>query len=157
MPFIHVKSLPFSTFFDASAALEGVTRDFAKATGIRLEHVTATWEFLPPGHYAVAGKAVSRQPRGSHPLLVDLLVPDFNSGARVRRMLGAVAASIAKRANVPPANIFINVQQARSGMVFDGGKIARWSRPRHGSRSSGRSKASNAAPRSRRVDDAQVR
>lgn len=126
MPFIHVKSLPFSSFFDASAALEGVTRDFAKETGIGLEHVTATWEFLAPGHYAVAGKAVSRQPRGSHPILVDLMVPDFNSGATVKKMLGAVASSIAKRARVSVANVFVNLRQARSGMVFDAGEIVRW-------------------------------
>lgn len=126
MPFIHVKSLPFSTFFDASAALEGVTRDFAKETGIGLEHITSTWEFLSPGHYAVAGRAVSRQPRGSHPILVDLLVPDFNSGNKVRKMLVAVASSISKRAKVPVANVFVNLRQARSGMVFDAGEIVRW-------------------------------
>jgi len=126
MPFIHVKSLPFNSFFDASAALEGVTRDFAMETGIGLEHVTATWEFLPPGHYAVAGKAVSRQPRGSHPILVDLLVPDINSGDKVKKMLGAVASSISKRAKVPVTNIFVNLRHAGSGMVFDAGEIVRW-------------------------------
>jgi phenylpyruvate tautomerase PptA (4-oxalocrotonate tautomerase family) len=126
MPFIHLKSLPFSTYFDAASALEGVTRDVAKETGIGLEHVTATWDFLPPGHYAVAGRAVSRQPRGSHPILVEVLVPDFNSAAKVRKMLHAVASSISRRAKVPVANVFINLRQARSGMVFDAGEIVRW-------------------------------
>lgn len=126
MPFIHVKSLPFDRFFDASAALEGITRDFAKETGMGLEHVTATWEFLPPGHYAVAGKAASRQPRGSHPILVDLLAPDFNSDANIGKMLAAVASSVSKRAKVPVTNVFINHRPARSGMVFDAGEIVQW-------------------------------
>ena len=126
MPFIHVKSLPFDRLFDASAALAGITRDFAKETGIALEHVTATWEFLAPGHYASAGNAASRQPRGSHPVLVELLAPDFNSEAKVEKMLAAVASSISKRARVPVTNIFVNFRPARSGMVFDAGDIVRW-------------------------------
>jgi len=126
MPFIHVRSLPFDRLFDASAALEGITRDFAKETGIELGHVTATWEFLSPGHYAVAGKAASRQPRGSHPILVDLLAPDFNSVAKVEKLLAAVASSISKRAKVSVTNVFINHRQARSGRVFDAGEIVRW-------------------------------
>jgi hypothetical protein len=126
MPFIHVKSLPFDRLFDASRALEGITKDFAKEAGIALEHVTATWEFLAPGHYASAGSAASRQPRGSHPILVDLLAPDLNSGARVKKMLAAVASSISKRAGVPVTNIFVNFRHARSGMVFDAGEIVRW-------------------------------
>ena len=126
MPFIHVRSLPFDRLFDAATALEGITRDFAKETGMELEHVTATWEFLAPGHYAVAGKASSRQPRGSHPVLVDLLAPDFSSQAAIEKMLAAVAASISKRAQVPVTNIFVNFRQARPGMVFDAGEIVRW-------------------------------
>jgi phenylpyruvate tautomerase PptA (4-oxalocrotonate tautomerase family) len=126
MPFIHIKSLPFNSFFDASLALEGITKDFAKETGTGLEHVTATWDFLPPGHYAVAGKAASRQPRRSHPILVDLLAPDLNSAAEVEKMIAAVAASISKRARVPVTNIFVNHRQARPGRVFDAGGIVRW-------------------------------
>ena len=57
MPFIHVKSLPFDEPRNVRAVLEGLTRDFAESTGIEPEHVTATWELLPEGYYAVAGDA----------------------------------------------------------------------------------------------------
>jgi phenylpyruvate tautomerase PptA (4-oxalocrotonate tautomerase family) len=126
MPFIHVKSLPFVESFDVSAVLGGLTEDFAKGAGIGLEDVTVTWEFLAPGHYAVAGKAAQDQSPDSHPVLVDLLAPDFNSAAAVEQMLTTVASSISKRAKVPITNIFINHRQARSGMVFDAGEIVRW-------------------------------
>ncbi len=126
MPFIHVKSLPFDKPFDVGVALEGLTKDFAEGTGIGLEHVTATWEFFPPGHYAVAGKAVKHQPKDSHPVLVDLLAPDFNSEEEVEKMLTTVASSISKRARVPITNIFINHRQAHAGRVFDAGEIVRW-------------------------------
>lgn len=126
MPFIYVKSLPFETPSDMRAIVEGMTKDFSRETGIGLEHVTATWEFLLPGHYAVAGKTVAQQPCASHPVLVDLLSPDFNSPTQVEKMLRTVASSISKRADIPIANIFVNHRPVRSGTVFDGGDIVRW-------------------------------
>jgi hypothetical protein len=106
--------------------VEGLTRDFAEGAGIDLEHVTATWEFLPPGHYAVGGKAQAHQIQTSHPILVDLLSPDFNDAALVEKMLHTVAVSISKRARIPVSNIFISHRYARSGMVFDAGEVVRW-------------------------------
>ena len=126
MPFIHIRSLPPAEEPDTSALLEGLCADFARDTGIGIEHVTATWEWLEPDHYAVGGKAASAQPAGSHPLLVDLLAPDFNAGADVERMLVAIADSLAARAGVARDNIFINQRDARSGRVFDAGEIVRW-------------------------------
>jgi hypothetical protein len=126
MPFIHVKSLPFDRAFDVSSVLAGLTEDFAQGTAIALEHVTATWEFLPAGHYVVAGKAQRYQAENSHPVLVDLLSPDFNPARKIEKMLGVVAASISSRANIPIDNIFIHHRRAQSGMVFDAGEIARW-------------------------------
>lgn len=126
MPFIHIKSLPFDRALNVTSVLEGLAKDFAKGTGVGLEHVTATWEFLPAGHYAVAGKAESHQPENSHPVLVDLLSPDFNPPEKVEKMLHVVASSISKRAKIPISNIFINHRHAYSGMVFDAGEIGRW-------------------------------
>ncbi len=126
MPFIHVKSLPFEQSLDIAAVLEGLSRDFAEGTSTGIEHVTATWEFLPAGHYAVAGKAASYQPQSSHPVLVDLLSPDFNSPQKIERMLQVAASSIARRTGIPIDNIFINHRAAHSGMVFDAGEIVRW-------------------------------
>lgn len=126
MPFIHVKSLPLELTIEMPALVQDLTKDFAKGTGVGLEHITATWEFLPPGHYAVAGKTCTQQPATSHPVLVDLLSPDFNSPAQIENMLRVVAASIAKRAQVPLNNIFINHRQAHSGAVLDAGEVVRW-------------------------------
>lgn len=126
MPFIHVKSLPFDRAFNVASVLEGLTKDFARGVSIDLEHVTATWEFLPAHHYAVAGITVSHQPENSHPVLVDLLSPDFNAAEKIEKMLEVVASSISKQAKIPIDNIFINHRQAHSGRVFDAGKIVRW-------------------------------
>lgn len=126
MPFIHVKSLPFDGEFQAAEVVAGITSDFAASTGVGAEHVTATWQFILPMHYAVAGQVAEHQPQNSHPVLVDLLSPDFNNMETVAKMLKSVAESIAKRTGVPQQNIFINHRQAHSGMVFDAGEVVRW-------------------------------
>ena len=126
MPFIQVKSLPLNEPRDVGAVLEGLTRDFAESTGINLEHVTATWEFLPEGHYAVAGSAALHQPQASHPVLVELVAPDFNSPEDVETMLESVALCISKRAKVQMGNIFIRYAGVGSGTVFDGGEVVPW-------------------------------
>ncbi len=126
MPFIHVKSLPFDEPRDVRTVLEGLTRDFAEATGIDVEHVTATWEFFPEGNYAIAGVAALYQPQASHPVLVELVTPDFNSPEDVENMLKAVALSISKRAKVQMDNVFISYRGVGSGTVFDKGEVVRW-------------------------------
>ncbi len=126
MPFIHIRSLPFETPFDVSAIIEEVTKDFAQGTGVGLEHVTATWAFFLPGHYAVAGKAVPDQPQNTHPILVELLAPDFHSAQDIEKMLTTVAASLSKHVRMPIHNIFVYYRQAHAGMVFDAGEIVRW-------------------------------
>ena len=70
--------------------------------------------------------AAARQPVDSHPFLVDLLAPDFNSGEEVETMLRAVASSLAKHAGTPLKNIFINHREAAPARVFDAGDLVRW-------------------------------
>jgi phenylpyruvate tautomerase PptA (4-oxalocrotonate tautomerase family) len=127
MPFIHVKSLPFKGRFDIQAVVEGVSKKFARDSGVGLEHVAVTWEFLMEGAYAVGGQASHHQPRVSHPILVDLLAPDFNDADTIAHMMRAVAHSIAVHTGVTVANVFVNYRQAHAGMVFDSGEVIRWS------------------------------
>lgn len=126
MPFIHIRSLPSARPSDVGAALEGLSRDFAAATGVGLEHVTATWSFFEPGHYAVAGCAAAEQPAETHPVLVELLAPDINSAETVETMLTAIAEGLVRHAGVSSGNLFVNAREARSGRVFDAGGIVRW-------------------------------
>jgi hypothetical protein len=41
-------------------------------------------------------------------------------------MLRGLTESISKRSKVPLDQIFINYREARSGRVFDAGKVVRW-------------------------------
>lgn len=126
MPFIYIKSLPFEKPIDVSVIIVGISNDFAKTVGVEVEHITVTWEFMQPGHYASAGRTSLYQPDDSHPVLVDLLAPDFNTQSQIETMLLATADSISKRTQVSRQNIFINYRQAHSAMVYDAGEIVRW-------------------------------
>jgi len=126
MPFILIKSLPLKNPVDISAVLRGINRDFSKKTGIALMHLHSTWEFYPPGHYAKGDTTPEHQPEARHPIIVDLLTPDFNDAETIRLMLQTIAESIAACLPFPINNIFINHRQAHSGMVFDDGKVVEW-------------------------------
>lgn len=49
MPLIHVRSLPFESSIDVPAVIRAVSGKFAEKIGVTEEHVTVTWEYLPPG------------------------------------------------------------------------------------------------------------
>lgn len=125
MPFIHVRSLPIDGF-DPADVVTDLSRDFAEAVDVDVEHVTVTWTIIPPGCYAAAGRNPDSQPETDHPVLGDLLAPDFNTAEDVREMLEAVAAGIERRAGIAKENVFICYRAAASGMVYDGGEIVTW-------------------------------
>lgn len=126
MPFIHIKSLPFEKPIVVNDVLQGLNRDFSEVTGIPLFHVHSTWEFLTAGHYVKGEQAPVYQPFAHHPLLIDLLTPDFNDEKKIGVMLECVALSLAERTGFNQSNIFINHRQAHSLMVYDDGEIVSW-------------------------------
>ncbi|HEV2812931.1 MAG TPA: hypothetical protein VGW10_06720 [Solirubrobacteraceae bacterium] len=126
MPFVHVRSLPIAGDFDPAAALPAISRAFSHDTGIDEERVTVTWEMIAPHHYAHAGATATEQADDSHPVLVDVLAPDFHPAERIEAMLRSVAASVASAAGVGATNVFVAFSAARSGHVFDDGDVVRW-------------------------------
>ncbi len=126
MPVISIKSLPFAEEKNIACILEGISKDVSKSAGVDIIHFTVTWEYLSPGHYAVSGNAKDCQPMEMHPILVDVLAPDFNSCGNKDIILKSIARSLSARAEIPQDNIFIHYCQANSGMVYDAGDIVRW-------------------------------
>ncbi|MCG7897104.1 MAG: hypothetical protein JAY99_17570 [Candidatus Thiodiazotropha lotti] len=126
MPFIHIKSLPFEQPRDISEILQRITEDFSNVSGIDKQHITVTWDLLSAGHYAVAGEVSEFQPESAHPLLVEMLLPDFNSREAIGEYIKAVAESLSRHAQIPINNLFVNCHLARSGQVFDAGEMVHW-------------------------------
>lgn len=126
MPFIKIKSLRFKQEIDIPNVISSISRDFSNELDIDIKHITVTWEYIEAGHYASSGETVEFQPNDSHPLLVDILAPDFNDKISIKAMLETAAHSITRNSGIPIHNIFINIYQAHSGMVFDSGEIVGW-------------------------------
>ena len=125
MPILRITSLPFENQ-DSSTWSAEVCKHFAEITDIPLKHVSATWQLLPNGHYAYAGENAHFQPRDSHPLIVEVMLPDFYALDRVEKIIMAVVEAVSTVTHLPTKNIFVQVNRARSGAVFDEGRIARW-------------------------------
>ncbi len=126
MPFIRITSLPFKPPLEITPVLVGLSEDFSQDTGIALKHISASWHYLEKNHYVVAGNASEYQAKQSHPLIVEILAPDFTQQEAIEKMLLSVAKSLARLTGLDETNIFINYQGARSGQVFDNGDLVSW-------------------------------
>jgi phenylpyruvate tautomerase PptA (4-oxalocrotonate tautomerase family) len=126
MPILQIKSLPFDQAFDVAEAIEDISVDFADECGFALEHITVTWDYFPPGHYAVAGRAATVQDESNHPLMVSLLLPDMYEEEAIEEFLQVAAISIAKYSGIEISKIFIHCQLVPAGQVFDKGEVVRW-------------------------------
>ena len=123
MPIIQIKSLPFDRPFDVADVLEDICVDFADECGFSVEQMMVTWDYFPPGHFAVAARAATVQDQSNHPLMVSLLVPDIYEQEAVEEMLEIAAIVIAKYSQVAIGNIFIHCQKLDTGSVFDKGEV----------------------------------
>jgi len=126
MPFIQIKSLPFENSFDVSKVVAAISKDFSIANNISVLHIHTSWEFYLSGQYAKGENTPNFHPQSHHPIIVDLLTPDFNNNETIKLMLVSLAKSISSHSKMNIDNIFINHRHAHSGMVFDDGKIVEW-------------------------------
>ena len=126
MPFIRIKSLPLEASTSPADLVVGISADFAQKLAVDEKHISVTWEIFQSDHYASAGGLAKTQPLDHHPLLVEILAPDFNEKGTIKKMLEVTAESISRHSGIPESNIFINFTPARSGMVFDDGQLVHW-------------------------------
>lgn len=126
MPFIHIKCLPQAGNFDLQSVMKQLSNRFAREMDLHEKSITVIWEVLKPDCYLNNGQLASEQPQDSHPVIVDLLVPDFNSQPRIEKMMECIVEVLAVTLAIPIGNVFVNCRLALSGMVMDNGEIVKW-------------------------------
>ena len=126
MPLVEIRSLPIAPPFDATVAVERISKALSAETDIDIRHFMVTWDIFHPGHYASAGRTVAEQPAETHAVLVHVTGPNSSSDAMVERMLNAVAKQVAESAGVSLRNVFAIYRSVASGSVLDAGEIQRW-------------------------------
>ena len=125
MPVIHIRSLPLKPGLNAGEVACELSRRFAAKLKIDLEHVSVYWDSNPTC-YAVGGVVLDSQPDDAHPVLVNVLAPDFNSPQKIESMLRAIARELSALTGIEESNVFVCYQAARSREVFDAGDIVDW-------------------------------
>jgi hypothetical protein len=125
MPILRITSLPFENQDSADWA-SAISTNFSKITEIPLKHVSVAWHLLHGGYYAYNGVGVEFQPHDSHPMIVEVMLPDFYALDRVELIIKAAVESICRVTKMPKENIFVQANRARSGAVYDDGRIIRW-------------------------------
>ncbi len=123
MPVIHIQALPQQAPLDTGDVLSQLSRQLAANCGIDLQHVSATWRELSSGCYVDAGKPATVQPDSSHPILVDVSIPEIYPDAKIDCMMQTLAHVLKRQLGIPLDNIFIAVHTVQAGQVFDGGEV----------------------------------
>ncbi|KKD00407.1 MULTISPECIES: hypothetical protein [Photobacterium] len=126
MPLIRIKSLPFAGDVEVNVALSILSQAIADATQIPQQHIMIVWEYIPAGHFVHGGQLANQQPSNSHPVLVDMVAPNFNTEAQIAAMLELIATSLSRTLPVAQNNIFINYTPAYSDGVYDDGHVVEW-------------------------------
>lgn len=126
MPFIHIKSLPQPGNPDLKSVMQQLSSRFARDMDMHEKNVTITWEVLSAECYLNSGRFVTEQPQDSHPVIVELLVPDFNPQLRIEKMMECIVELLAVALGIPVGNVFVNCRLAMSGTVLDNGEIVKW-------------------------------
>ncbi|PSW20674.1 hypothetical protein C9I98_07455 [Photobacterium sanctipauli] len=126
MPLVRIKSLPFAQEVELPKVLKTLSKAISESSDIDLHHVMATWDFMTPHHYAHNGNVVDCQPEHTHPVLVHLFAPNFNTEEQIAKMLELIADTLASQLPVSKRNIFINYSPAYSDGVYDEGHVVEW-------------------------------
>lgn len=126
MPLIHIKSLSFETEKDIANILKDISSEFSDHMEISEKQVIVTWDTFKENHYSYQGKIAACNEQSDHPILVDLIAPDFNSRERIQEMMFTVSKGISKYANISESRIFIVYRSANSGFVLDEGNVVEW-------------------------------
>lgn len=125
VPVVCIRALRQPPVVDVSTVLGRVSRALSDLLGEPPEATWAMWETIESGCYAEGELAPDEQPRGTHPPLVSLLAFEGRPPDLVERMLVCVAQTLARELDLEEGNVFVTYEEARSGRVYDGGRVVR--------------------------------
>ncbi|MBA3581463.1 MAG: hypothetical protein H0W44_03305 [Gammaproteobacteria bacterium] len=126
MPIIQIKALPFAQKPNMTNVLEQLTTDFETSLGIGREQINIVWQWIEPNHYAAKGVVAAQQAHDSHPLLVEIIAPDFSKKTKIAQMLICVVNSLAASTGLPRENVYAMFREIHTGCSYHRGEIVKW-------------------------------
>jgi len=126
MPIIRISSLPLADNRDMPKVMEALSSGVSRDVRIEQAQLSICWQYITENHYIAKGELAEQQPSHTHPILVELLVPEVLSKDLTEKIMHSLAHRLGKELNFPVSNIFIYERQLHSNQVFEKGMLANW-------------------------------
>ncbi|MCG3863760.1 MULTISPECIES: hypothetical protein [unclassified Photobacterium] len=126
MPLISIKALPFEPYIEIDSVLKSLSEQIATQCKIGREHIMITWEWLSHEHYVHQGAVVDNQQQQSHPVLIELVAPNYYSHENIIFLMELIAVDISSNLPIHQNNVFISYTPAYSDGIYDQGHVINW-------------------------------
>lgn len=126
MHIIRINSLPLSDSLDMKQVMQALSSGISRDVRIEQAQLSICWQYITENHYISKGELAEKQSSHSHPILVELLVPEVLSKDLTEKIMHSLAHRLGKELNFPVTNIFIYERQLNSSQVFENGMLANW-------------------------------
>ncbi|CCK75464.1 MAG: hypothetical protein KBT75_09820 [Oleispira antarctica] len=126
MPIIRISSLALSDNLDMKQVMQALSSGISRDVRIEQAQLSLSWQIIEANHYIAKGEVAETQPSHTHPILVELLIPEVLSKDLSEKIMHSLAHRLGKELNFPVSNIFIYERQLASQQVFEEGMIANW-------------------------------
>lgn len=126
MPIIRISSLPLSDNLDMKQVMQALSSGVSRDVRIEQAQLSLSWQHIQENHYIAKGELAEKQPSHTHPILVELLVPEVLSSDLTEKIMHSLAHRLGKELNFPVSNIFIYERQLKANQVFEKGMLANW-------------------------------
>ncbi len=126
MPIIRISSLPLPESLDMAQVMSALSSGVSRDVRIEQAQLSISWQYIEENHYIVKGELADKQPSHSHPILVELLVPEVLSADLTEKVMHSLAHRLGKELNFPVSNIFIYERKLSANQVFEKGMLAHW-------------------------------
>jgi hypothetical protein len=126
MPIIRISSLPLPDTLDMQGVMQALSSGVSRDVRIEQAQLSISWQYIQENHYIAKGELADKQPSHTHPILVELLVPEVLSKDLTEKIMHSLAHRLGKELNFPVSNIFIYERKLISSQVFENGMLANW-------------------------------
>jgi len=126
MPIIRINSLPLADNLDMKQVMQALSSGVSRDVRIEQAQLSICWQYITENHYIAKGELAERQTSHTHPILVELLVPEVLSKDLTEKIMHSLAHRLGKELNFPVTNIFIYERKLHSNQVFEKGMLANW-------------------------------
>ncbi|MFT4908766.1 MAG: hypothetical protein ACI978_002863 [Oleispira sp.] len=126
MPIIRISSLPLPDTLDMQRVMQALSSGVSRDVRIEQAQLSVSWQYIQENHYIAKGELADKQPSHTHPILVELLVPEVLSKDLTEKIMHSLAHRLGKELNFPVSNIFIYERKLISSQVFENGMLANW-------------------------------